>query len=79
MVKRTDHKKSSQFVLGDIGPNAPTCSDWTTWHVARNSQTSVREWVKWLEKKTVERRTMKKDEAIQVSWRCASWRDDFLR
>jgi hypothetical protein len=55
MVERTDHNNASEFVLRGIGPNSPTCSNWTTWHVARNSQTRVREGGKRVEKRPLRR------------------------
>jgi len=55
-VERTDHQNASYFVLRGIGTNASTCSDWTTWHVASNSQTRVREGVKRVEKRPLRRK-----------------------
>jgi hypothetical protein len=57
-VGRTDHENTSEFALRGIGPDAPIHSDWTTWHVARSSETRVREGGGTSEKTVVEKRTM---------------------
>jgi hypothetical protein len=38
----THHENARVFALRGVGPDAPTCSDWTAWHDARNGGSRTR-------------------------------------
>jgi hypothetical protein len=80
-VGRTDHENTSEFALRGIGPDAPIHSDWTTWHVARSSETRVREGGKRVKKRWLRSEPWGDDGAIYASrgWDSLRWRDHLLR